>query len=246
MEEINISCKIQASTLIKPHYLQLYKIINTFKLLYLYNVLLNKITKEKFNNFAYSNSLHKKPNTSFCRPKLFLNTYLIYDSLTNSNKIRRLNSNKDLSIFLSQVSNFLLDNLKKGYNHYIFSTINETSIPWNINLSTLFIRSKNLKKFQKIASYFFFKNKINTIISLNFNSFRFLQVLNRINVVKIGFIDNIEIHANYHYYYTLCRSQKSLYFCIYLSFYKILTNYFNKIQNEKQIFFYNKLKLQIK
>jgi hypothetical protein len=97
-----------------------------------------------------------------------------------------------------------------------------------LNLSTLFIKSNDLKKFKKILTYYFFKNKINLIVCLDFSFFKFIQIIKNLNLIKIAVIGNKEISHNFHYFYVLNAMDRNLILFIHYILYGVLIEYFNK------------------
>ena len=71
-----------------------------------------------------------------------------------------------------------------------------------MNLSLQIFKVKSALAYKKIISYYFFKNNIKVIISLNFNNFKFLNILSKLKLYKVGLINNYNF-ANYYHYYLL-------------------------------------------
>jgi hypothetical protein len=113
---------------------------------------------------------------------------------------------------------------------YIFSKYAFFNMFWKLNLSKIFVKTRGSVKFKKLAMFYIYKHNIKTIISLNFQFFRYLKFINQINIKKIGIIDNISDANYFHYHLTL----PSVSFVNQIIFYHFLINiYLQHLQRKK-------------
>jgi hypothetical protein len=114
--------------------------------------------------------------------------------------IIKLNS-KLLTDFFNNVSSLVSDTFTLKHNLYIFSKVSSLNHIWRFNFSKLIFKTKP-KKFKKLLSYYFFKNKIHVVMTINFNMLKLLKVLKTLKLIKIGFLvsqSRFEFYQNFLY-----------------------------------------------
>lgn len=148
----------------------------------------------------FVNTFIKKYHNSFLFLNKFTNFFLIK---LNSKFIKNF-----FDIFQLVFTEFF--NLKK--NFYIFTKFDFFNVFWKVNFSKLLLKTKQ-NKFKEILSYYFFKNNIKLIISIDFNSLRFLKLLKIVKTIKIGFLT-----SNY--------SSNFFNYSLFLPFYNFFTQFY--------------------
>ena len=173
----------------------------TLKLLNLTKMLLKQHFMIKpHNKSLLSNHLKHKYLTIYHMSFLknyeltFLSVLKINNSLIVQIKSNYLNS------FLTTLSSLITNVIQNKHNFYTFSNNSIFNMFWKLNLSDYFKLGKKKSSFKKIILYFLFKNKIKLLISVNFYNFKFLKFIEKLNVVKVGFVNNSSLGHYYHHY----------------------------------------------
>ncbi len=155
----------------------------------------------------------------------------MYHKVLKFNNFFLVSLKKTLLIkFFKLMSNVLIDNFKNGKNFYVFSKYNFFSLFWKLNLGKLFFKYKDKKLFTKLINFFLFTNKVGVILTLDFNFFTFMRVIEKLNLTKIGFLNNPVYGIYYNYYITL----PYINFTIQYSVYHYLTKLYIIWLNTKQ------------
>ena len=174
-------------------------------MLYLYNILFNTLNKKTTHLNKIDTSKLTLQGTDYYKPtKPSFTPINISANLLNINNLQNnpINQSAEMFSFLNTLGRVVTYNIENGYNYYIFSRLRLKS-HWNLDLGELFIKSKSVIKFKKILSYYFYKNKINVVVCLDFSFFKLLQVLKNVNIIRVGILTKKHLQHNFHYYLLL-------------------------------------------
>jgi hypothetical protein len=132
--------------------------------------------------------------------------------------------------FFNNVASTLVATFQLGHSMYIFSKYTFFNMFWKLNLSKIFVKTGGSLKFKKLTMFFLYKYNIKTIVSINFQFFRYLKFINQINIKKIGIIDNSEA-ANYFHYHLILPSMSFINQTIFYHF--LINTYLQHLQSKK-------------
>lgn len=172
---------------------------------------LNILKWIKIIKFFKNNLVNKKFNNTTNKVRVdaislynisFIHKYeLTYNKLTNLKNSTIVFLKKSIVInFMNNLQQLLKDTLKSNKNFYIFSNYKSFNMHWDINLTTQFFRSTSVNNFKKILCYYFYRNNIKLLITLNFTNFKFLNLISKLNLTKVGFLSNLNTSNYFHYY----------------------------------------------
>jgi len=177
--------------------------------------LMLSIRVKKYTNsvtFTYVN----KVNVPFisCFSLTFIHRYdFLISSIGYTKNFLVITLNAKLLLgFFNNVSALLSNLFYRKKNVYIFSKTKSLNCMWRLNFTKLIFKNRP-KWFKRVISYYFFKNNIHAIITIDFNLAKLLKILKKLKLIRVGFLVT---RAKFEFYHNF----------LYLPTYNFFTKYY--------------------